>query len=190
MGCSGPYTPFIAGTSARRRFAKPTSSCWLASHAISAYVLRPRRPLSWLDPGVFGPLGVGGGFAAGVHAARPSAELWLLWGDGAAGYSIAELDTFVRCGIGLVALIGNDASWAQIAREQVAILGDPTGTVLRRTDYEQIARGWGAEGFRLESDGDAASVLASARQVARSGRPAVVNVILAPSTFRAGSISM
>ena len=41
-----------------------------------------RRPLSWLDPGVFGTLGVGGGFALAAKLARPSAEVWLIYGDG------------------------------------------------------------------------------------------------------------
>lgn len=158
--------------------------------ATASYVLRPRGPLSWLDPGVFGTLGVGGGFVAGVHAARPDADIWLLWGDGAAGYSLAELDTFVRHQIGVVAVVGNDASWAQIARDQVAILGEATGTVLRRTDYESVARGWGGEGFRLERTADASVVLAAALDVARSGRPALVNAILAPTDFRKGSMSL
>ena len=42
--------------------------------ATGSYILRPRAPLSWLDPGVFGTLGVGGGFAAGAAAtALPAA---------------------------------------------------------------------------------------------------------------------
>ncbi len=32
----------------------------------ASYIVRPRRPLSWLDPGVFGTLGVGGGFLMGA----------------------------------------------------------------------------------------------------------------------------
>src|SRR5262249_22581209 len=39
--------------------------------ATAAYTVVPRRPLSWLDPGVFGTLGVGGGFALGAKLCRP-----------------------------------------------------------------------------------------------------------------------
>jgi len=53
--------------------------------ATASYILRPRGPLAWLDPGVFGTLGVGAGFALGASLARPGCELWLLWGDGASG---------------------------------------------------------------------------------------------------------
>lgn len=36
--------------------------------------LRPRGPLTWLDPGAFGTLGVGGGFALGAKLCRPDSE--------------------------------------------------------------------------------------------------------------------
>lgn len=41
----------------------------------AAYILRPRGPLSWLDPGPFGTLGVGGGFALGAKLCRPQVSL-------------------------------------------------------------------------------------------------------------------
>ena len=84
----------------------------------AAYVLQPPGPLSWLDPGPFGTLGVGAGFALGAKLARPDADVWIIYGDGSAGYSLSEFDTFVRHNVPVVALVGNDASWAQIAREQ------------------------------------------------------------------------
>jgi len=49
-----------------------------------------------LDPGAFGTLGVGGGFALGAKLVRPDAEVWIVWGDGSSAYSIAEYDTFKR----------------------------------------------------------------------------------------------
>src|SRR5207237_5218073 len=94
----------------------------------AAYTLAPRAPLSWLDPGVFGTLGVGAGFALGAKLCRPDAEVWIIYGDGSAGYSLAEFDTFARHGIPVIALVGNDACWAQIAGDQVELLGDSVGT--------------------------------------------------------------
>lgn len=64
--------------------------------ATAAYVLRPRGPLTWLDPGAFGTLGVGAGFALGAKLVRPEASVWIIYGDGALGYSIMEYDTFIR----------------------------------------------------------------------------------------------
>ena len=59
-------------------------------------IVRCRGPLQWLDPGAFGTLGVGGGFALGAKMACPDRPVWILYGDGSCGYSIAEFDSFVR----------------------------------------------------------------------------------------------
>jgi acetolactate synthase-1/2/3 large subunit len=122
--------------------------------------------------------------------ARPGAEVWLLWGDGASGYGLSEIDTFVRHGIPVIAVVGNDASWSQIAREQVKMLGDDVGTVLARTAYHEVAKGFGAEGLEIRDDAETATVLARARALAATGRPVLVNVQLGASAFREGSISM
>jgi len=158
--------------------------------ATASYVLRPRRPLSWLDPGPFGTLGVGAGFALAAKLVRPQAEVWVLYGDGALGFSLAEADTFARHGLGIVALVGNDAAWTQIAREQVEVLKDDVGTVLAPAAYERAAEGLGARGFRLDEAASAESVLREALAVARSGRPAYVNARIGRSDFRKGSLSM
>ncbi len=109
--------------------------------ATSAYTLKPRKPLSWLDPGVFGTLGVGAGFALGAKLCNPDSEVWIIYGDGSSGYSLAEYDTFSRHDIPVISLVGNDASWAQIAREQVEILNDDVATVLAHSDYDKVAEG-------------------------------------------------
>jgi acetolactate synthase-1/2/3 large subunit len=158
--------------------------------ATAAYTLRPRGPLSWLDPGVFGTLGVGAGFALGAALCRPEAEVWILFGDGACGYGLVEFDTFVRHGIPVIAVVGNDAGWTQIAREQVKMLGDDVGTVLARTAYHEVAAGFGAEGLLVKSNAEAPQVLALARELAKAGQPVLVNVWLERSDFREGSISM
>ena len=158
--------------------------------ATASYITSPRRPLSWLDPGAFGTLGVGGGFALGARLCRPTAEVWLIWGDGSAAYSLAELDTFVRHGLGVIAVVGNDASWAQIAREQVEILEDDVGTVLRRTDYHKVAEGYGGVGLKIDKPSEVAATLAKAKAEAAKGRPVVINALLGKTDFRKGSISM
>jgi acetolactate synthase-1/2/3 large subunit len=156
----------------------------------ASYVVRPRGPLSWLDPGAFGTLGVGAGFALAARLVRPEAEVWLLYGDGSAGLSLAEADTFARHGLSVVAVIGNDAGWTQIAREQVDILGDDVGTTLAATDYHLAAAGLGARGFLVEDAASLEATLAEARAAAAPGRPAYVNVRLGRTDFRKGSLSM
>ncbi len=156
----------------------------------ASYILRPRGPLGWLDPGVYGTLGVGGGFAAGAAVCTEGREVWILWGDGSSAYSLSEFDTFVRHGLAPIALIGTDALWAQIARDQTELLGDPVGTVLRDTSYEKVAEGYGGVGLLLDDEAKIGEVLDEAKRIARSGKPVCVNVLLAPSDFRKGSISV
>ncbi len=158
--------------------------------ATGSYILRPRGPLSWLDPGVFGTLGVGAGFALGAKLVRPDAEIWIIYGDGSVGYSLAEFDTFVRHKIPVIALVGNDASWAQIARDQVEILGDAVGTELRRTDYHTAAAGFGGVGIELRSPERIDAVLSEARAAAKAGNPVLINAHLLRTDFRKGSMSM
>jgi acetolactate synthase-1/2/3 large subunit len=158
--------------------------------ATAAYVLHPRTPLSWLDPGAFGTLGVGAGFALGAALARPDGEVWILFGDGACGYGLVEFDTFVRHGIPVIAVVGNDAGWTQIAREQVKMLHDDVATVLARTAYHEVAAGFGAEGLLVTNMADVPAALAQARRLARNGKAVLVNVWLDKTEFREGSLSM
>ncbi len=158
--------------------------------ATASYIVRPRAPLSWLDPGVFGTLGVGAGFALGAALCRPGSEVWIIYGDGACGYGLIEFDTFVRHGIPVIAVVGNDAGWTQIAREQVKMLGDDVGTVLARSAYHEVAAGFGAEGILVTKTAEVSAALARARAAAKAGKPVLINVWLDKTDFREGSISM
>jgi acetolactate synthase-like protein len=158
--------------------------------ASASYVVRPRKPASWLDPGVFGTLGVGAGFALGAKLVHPESDVWLLYGDGSVGFSIAEFDTFVRHGLPVLAVVGNDAGWTQIARDQVDLLGDDVGTVLRHTEYAKVAEGFGAAGWRLDDPTKIDEVLSQALAATRAGRPALVDAIIGKTEFRKGSLSM
>jgi acetolactate synthase-like protein len=158
--------------------------------ATASYIVRPRQPLAWLDPGVFGTLGVGGGFAVGAALCRPGQEVWLIYGDGSCAYSVAEFDTCVRHGLAPIALVGTDGAWAQIAREQTEMLGDSVGTVLLKSDYHRVAEGYGGVGLLLDDPKKVDDVLDEAKAIAKKGKPVLVNVHIATTDFRKGSISM
>jgi len=158
--------------------------------ATAAYVVKPRAPLSWLDPGFFGTLGVGGGFALGAALKHPGKEVWLIWGDGSSAYSLAEFDTFLRHQLPVIAVVGTDASWAQIAREQVEMLGSACGTELRRTEYHKVAEGYGGKGILVESSDELDAAFKQAKSWRDEGFPVLINIQLSASDFRKGSISM
>jgi acetolactate synthase-1/2/3 large subunit len=156
----------------------------------ASYVVRPRAPMRWLDPGVFGTLGVGAGFAIASKLARPDDDVWLVWGDGAAGYGVIELDTFVRHKLPVICVVGNDGAWTQIARGQVPMLGDDVGTQLGRTAFHGVAESLGARGILLDDASKIEATLREARSTARGGTPVLVNAHIGVSAFRAGSLSM
>jgi len=156
----------------------------------AANILQPPGPLTWLDPGVFGTLGVGAGFALASKLLRPESETWLIYGDGAAGFSLQEFDTFVRHKTPVIAVIGNDGGWSQIARDQVDILGDDVATVLGRSDYHRVAEAFGGKGFLLDKPQDIGRVIQEARQAAAEGCPVLINALIGRTNFRKGSISV
>jgi len=156
----------------------------------ASYIVKPRSPLSWLDPGVFGTLGCGAGFALGASLCRPDHEVWVLFGDGSVGYALAEFDTFVRHNIPVIAVVGNDAGWTQIAREQVKMLHDDVGTVLARSDYHKVAAALGGRGILLKSADQTVASLREARDAAADGVPVLLNSWLDRTDFREGSLSM
>ncbi|XP_023594545.1 2-hydroxyacyl-CoA lyase 2 [Trichechus manatus latirostris] len=158
----------------------------------AAHLVRPRGPLCWLDPGAFGTLGVGAGFALGAKLCRPDTEVWCLFGDGAFGYSLIEFDTFVRHKIPVIALVGNDAGWTQISREQVPSLGSNVACGLAYTDYHKAAMGLGARGLLLsrENEDQVVQVLREAQQQCQDGHPVVVNILIGKTDFRDGSIAV
>jgi len=156
----------------------------------ASYIVKPRGPLSWLDPGVFGTLGCGAGFALGASLCRPDHEIWILFGDGSVGYALSEFDTFARHEVPVIAVVGNDACWSQIAREQVKMLDDDVGTVLARSDYHAVAEALGGKGVLLKHTDQTAACLEEARIAASQGVPALVNTWLDRTDFRDGSLSM
>lgn len=158
--------------------------------ATSAYTLKPRAPLSWLDPGVFGTLGVGAGFALGAKLVFPEKDVWIIYGDGSAGYSLVEYDTFVRHKLPVISLIGNDACWAQIARDQVDFLKSDCAVQLEHSNYEMIGKAFGAEGVRVENQAAFETAAKEAKEKSRNGIPYIINAIIGKSDFRKGSISM
>jgi thiamine pyrophosphate-dependent acetolactate synthase large subunit-like protein len=158
--------------------------------ATSAYTLRPRAPLSWLDPGVFGTLGVGAGFALGAKLVFPEKEVYIIFGDGSSGYGLIEFDTFVRHKLPVIALIGNDACWNQIARDQVEFLKSDCAVSLAHSDYEKVGQAFGGSGRRVEKLDQFKSALEEATATTAQGIPYIINAILAKSDFRKGSISM
>jgi acetolactate synthase-1/2/3 large subunit len=109
--------------------------------------VEPGRPGCWLDPGPFGCLGAGAGAAAAARLARPSSQVVLLYGDGAAGLSLMDVDTMVRHKLPVVMVVGNNGAWGLEKHPMRFLYGHDVTTDLRpETGYDAIVRALGGAG--------------------------------------------
>jgi len=122
------------------------------------------------DPGA-GHLGFGAPYAHALALLEPARPVIDITGDGAFGFSVAELDTAVRLGLRVVHVIHDNQAWGVIGFAQ-GRLGFSLGTDLPGTDYAAIARGFGAHGERVETVEEVAPALA--RALAADG-PSVID---------------
>ena len=109
--------------------------------------IEPLRPGGWLDPGPFGCLGTGLGYAIAARVARPSAQVVLLLGDGAAGFSLMDADTLVRHGLPVVMVCGNNAGWGLERHPMRALYGyDVAADLQPGCRYDEVVRALGGAG--------------------------------------------
>jgi acetolactate synthase-1/2/3 large subunit len=144
----------------------------------SGKFVEPQRPGHWLDPGPYGCLGAGLGAAVGAGVARPDAPRVLLLGDGAAGFSLAELETLVRHDLPTLVVVGNNGAWGLEKHPMRMLYGyDVLADLRRDTRYDLICQAMGGGG---ETVADPAELPAALRRGAESGQTYVVNVLLDP----------
>lgn len=86
--------------------------------------------------------------------------------------------------------MGTDAFWAQIACDQIEVLGDDVATVLERTPHHTVAEGYGGKGLLLTDPSKIDEILDEAKAISKPGHPVLVNVHLGPSDLSKGSISI
>ncbi|HEX4837431.1 MAG TPA: acetolactate synthase [Solirubrobacteraceae bacterium] len=136
------------------------------------------EPGCWLDPGPFGCLGTGPGYALAAKLAHPDRQVVLLLGDGAFGFSGMEFDTLARHGVNVVGVMGNNGIWALEKHPMEFLYGYSVAADLRPvTRYDEVVKALGGHGELVERPQDVALALERAFQ---AGRPALVNVLTDP----------
>lgn len=137
--------------------------------------VEPRRPGCWLDPGPYGCLGAGLGAAIGARIARPSSQVVLLLGDGAAGFSLMDVDTLVRHGLPVVMVMGNNSAWGLEKGPMQLLYGyDVAADLAPRTAYDQVVAALGGAG---ETVTDPRQIGAALDRAFAADAPYLVNVI-------------
>jgi acetolactate synthase-1/2/3 large subunit len=137
--------------------------------------VEPERPGGWLDPGPYGCLGAGPGAAIAARIARPSSQVVLLLGDGAAGFSLMDVDTLVRHDLPVVMVMGNNSAWALEKGPMQMLYGyDVIADLAPRTPYDAVVTALGGAG---ETVTDPRQIGPAIDRAFDSGVPYLVNVI-------------
>ncbi len=140
--------------------------------------VEPSRPGGWLDPGPFGCLGTGLGYAIAARLARPSAQVVLLLGDGAAGFSLMDVDTLVRHRLPVVIVCGNNGAWGLEKHPMRALYGyDVAADLQPGCRYDEVVRALGGAGELVTSPDGIAPAL---RRAFAADAPYLVNIVTDP----------
>ena len=136
------------------------------------------EPGCWMDPGPYGCLGAGPGFALAAKLAHPERQVCLLLGDGAFGFSGLEFDTFVRLGVPVVGVMGNNGIWALEKHPMEYLYGYSVAAELQPgCRYDEVVRALGGHGELVSSPDELRPAL---ERAFASGKPALVNVLTDP----------
>ena len=142
-------------------------------------VVNSYEPGCWLDPGPFGCLGTGPGYALAAKLARPERQVVLMLGDGAFGFSGMEFDTLARHGVNVVGVMGNNGIWALEKHPMEFLYGYSVAAELRpETRYDQVVEALGGHGEMVSAPQDVAPAIERAFS---AGKPALVNVLTDPA---------
>lgn len=137
--------------------------------------VEPQRPGGWLDPGPYGCLGAGMGAAIAARLHRPSAQVVLLYGDGAAGMSLMDVDTLVRHRLPVVMICGNNSAWGLEKGPMQMLYGyDVAADLAPRTRYDEVVKALGGAG---ECVTDPAQIGPAIDRAFAANAPYLINVI-------------
>ena len=141
-------------------------------------LLDTHTPGCFLDPGPYGCLGTGAGYALAARLAHPDRQVVLLLGDGAAGFSLMDMDTLVRFGLPVVVIVGNNNGWGLEKYHQQAWFGYHMAAELGSgTRYDEVVRALGGHG---ELVSESAGIGPAIDRAFAAGVPALVNVLTDP----------
>jgi acetolactate synthase I/II/III large subunit len=137
------------------------------------------EPGCWMDPGPYGCLGAGPGAALAAKLAHPERQVCLLLGDGAFGFAGIEFDTFVRHGVPVVGVMGNNGIWALEKHPMEFLYGYSVAADLQPgCRYDEVVTALGGHGELVERPDELRPAL---ERAFASGQPALVNVLTDPS---------
>jgi acetolactate synthase-1/2/3 large subunit len=137
------------------------------------------KPGCWLDPGPFGCLGTGLGYSIAARLARPSAQVCLLLGDGAAGFSLPDVETLTRENLPVVMVMGNNGIWGLEKHPMKFLYGyDVAADLQPGLKYDDVVTALGGAG---ETVSDPREIGPALKRAFSAGVPYLVNVLTDPA---------
>lgn len=127
--------------------------------------------------GVSGTIGASIPFAIAAKAVRPDAPVVAVLGDGTFGFHMAEFDTALRCGLPIIAVVGNNSRWNAEYQIQLRRFGAERARYcdLLPSRYDLVVSALGGFGALATSTDELRSALGMAHA---SGKPACINVMI------------
>ena len=137
-----------------------------------------QEPGCWLDTGPFGCLGTGMGGAIAARVTHPDRQVVVLLGDGAAGFSLMDVDTLVRHQLPVVMVVGNNGIWGLEKHPMQMLYGyDVAADLQPGVPYDDVVTALGGAG---ETVTDPDGIGPAIDRALASGVPYLVNVITDP----------
>jgi acetolactate synthase I/II/III large subunit len=141
--------------------------------------LEPAVPGTWLDPGPYGCLGTGMGYAMGARVTYPDRQICVLMGDGAAGFSLMDVESLVRQNLPVVIVVGNNGIWGLEKHPMRTMYGyDVAADLQPGLRYDDVVKALGGAGETVTKAGDLGPAL---RRAFDAGVPYLVNVLTDPA---------
>ena len=138
------------------------------------------QPGRWMDPGPYGCLGTSMGYAMAARVAHPDAQVCVMLGDGAAGFSLMDVDSLVRHNLPVVMVCGNNGIWGLEKFPMQAIYDgwDVAADLQPGLRYDEVVTALGGAGETVEKAADVGPAL---ERAFASGVPYLVNVLTDPT---------
>ncbi len=145
---------------------------------LTAELFPVRCPKALIVPTDFNSMGYAVPAAIGAKLANPDREVFAIVGDGAFTMTCMEIVSAARLGLGLVYYVFHDGELSQIAQAQEIPFNRKPCTALGAIDFSGVAIATGAEYIRVPSNAGVPQAIARARELATSGRPVIVDLIM------------
>jgi len=159
------------------RAGAPENTILVAGMTQIGYYSRPfwpvYEPRTYLSSSYSGNLGYAYPVALGAKVARPDRPVVSVSGDGGFLFNAQELSTAAHHGINVVAVVFNDSSYGNVARDLDESWGGQYGAELTNPDFMKLADAYGVVGMRAKEPTDVGRLV---REAIEKDRPVLIEV--------------